>query len=197
MFKDDVETLYRRTKGSLVLRGLLGIAIGVFILARPLDGVAALALVIAWWALFDGISSIVHAVELRDAAPSWWVLLLGGAVSTLFGLAALWDYPVLSLSFAVVWTALWLSMAGVAGVWMAMAERAGGAPSWGWTLALGLLSLAAGVLAIAYPGVTLASLVGLIGGFALAGGILRLVAAARLRSFAQGLRRVVGTPARA
>jgi len=50
---DDLKRVYHRTWWALMLRGLLGLAVGVLIFVRPLDSVAALALVIAWWALFS------------------------------------------------------------------------------------------------------------------------------------------------
>src|SRR6266581_3346367 len=65
---------------ALLLRGLLSVAVGVFIFARPMDSVAAFALVIALWALFTGFTSIVHAFELRPMMKHWWVLLLSGLV---------------------------------------------------------------------------------------------------------------------
>ena len=51
---DEVKRMYRLTWWALMLRGLLSLAVGVFIFARPLDSVAAFALVIAFWALFLG-----------------------------------------------------------------------------------------------------------------------------------------------
>ena len=195
MVTDDIEGMYHRIKWSLVLRGLFGAAVGVFILARPVDSIAVFALVIAFWALIDGISGIVHAFELRAISSYWWVLLISGLVSVVFGVAALYLYPVLSLSFAVIWTAFWLITAGALSIYIAFQERRVGV-SWGWTLALGLLTLVAGILAVMYPGITLAGLIGVIGGFAIIGGIVRLVAAARLQSFEHRLGQAVRSPAR-
>ncbi len=73
-----------------MLRGLLAIAVVAFILWRPLDSIASLALVIALWALLVGIVQMVHALELRSVLPQWWVLLLTGFVSAAFGAAALY-----------------------------------------------------------------------------------------------------------
>jgi uncharacterized membrane protein HdeD (DUF308 family) len=123
-------------------------------------------------------------------------LLLTGFVSTLFGSAALYYYPALSLSFAVAWTALWLITGGALGVYIAMQERKAGV-SWGWTLTVGLLAIVAGVLAVMYPRITLTALIGVIGAFAIAGGIVRLVAASRLQSFEQRVHRAVEGAARA
>ncbi|HZI41823.1 MAG TPA: HdeD family acid-resistance protein [Gemmatimonadaceae bacterium] len=196
MNTDTLSGMYHRSKWSLVLRGVLGIAIGLFILFRPLDSVAALALVIALWALVDGIVNIVHAFDLRSIAPHWGMLLLSGIVSTLFGIAALYYYPGLSLSFAVVWTALWFIVIGAISTYIAVQERRADLP-WGWTLTFGLLTIVAGVLAFAYPSITLAGLVGVIAIFAILGGVVRLTAAWKLHSFEDQIERVVHKPARA
>ncbi len=50
----DLKSVYHRTWWALMLRGVLGLVVGIYILARPLDSVAAFALVIAFWALFAG-----------------------------------------------------------------------------------------------------------------------------------------------
>jgi uncharacterized membrane protein HdeD (DUF308 family) len=184
MVTEEIRGAYRRTKWALTIRGLFSIAIGVLVLARPMASVAAFALVIALWALIDGIVRIAHSFDLRSIAPHWWVLLVSGLVSVAFGSAALYYYPGLSLSFAVVWTALWLMFVGVLGTYVAIQERSFGV-SWGWTLTVGVLSIVAGVLALMYPGVTLAWLLGLVAAFAFIGGVVTLMAAWKLQSFEQ------------
>jgi len=143
MLKDEIKAAYTRGKWALVLRGLLGIALGVVILARPLESVAAFALVIAIWALVDGIVNVVHAFDLRAVTSYWWVMLLSGLVSFGFGAAALYYYPGLSLTFAVLWTAWWLMTAGALGIYLAVQERKADVP-WGGTMTLGVITLAVG-----------------------------------------------------
>jgi len=63
MLTDTLKQAYHRTWWALVIRGALALALGIFILARPFDSVAAFALVIAIWALVGGITEIVHAIE--------------------------------------------------------------------------------------------------------------------------------------
>lgn len=196
MITDDIVAAYNRGKWALIVRGLLGIALGVVIFTRPLASVAAFALVVALWALSDGIVSIVHAFDVRKVAPHWWVLLLTGLVSVAFGVTALYDYPVLSLTFAVVWTAWWLISAGVLAIYVAVQERKAEVP-WGWTLTFGIIALAAGVLAIMYPGITLATLMGTIATFGIVGGIAMLVGAGKMQSFQHDVKRDIGTPSHA
>jgi len=170
----------RRAWWSLFIRGLLALAVGILIIARPMESVAALALVIALWALMHGIVTIVHSFDLRPIARYWWLMLLSGIVSAGFGAAALYYYPGLSLTFAVVWTAWWLMLGGVAGISIAVQERRAGV-SWGWTMALGILGVVAAIAAFMSPPATLGALMGLISAFAIIAGVLLLVGAYRLR----------------
>jgi uncharacterized membrane protein HdeD (DUF308 family) len=177
----DLKKAFHRGWWALVIRALFSLAIGVLILAKPLDSIAVFALVIAYWALFSGFVAIVQAFELKAVFGHWWVMLLSGLVSVGFGIAALMYYPVLSLSFAVVWVAWWLMFTGILGIYGAMQERQIGA-HWGWTAAAGVLSVLASGFALLAPPATLAAIMALIAGFAIVSGIALLVGAFTLRS---------------
>ena len=99
---DDVRRVYQRTWWALLLRGLLSLTVGIFIFARPLDSIGVFALVIAFWALFSGLVHVAQAIELRPIVQHWWVLLLSGLVGVGFGIAALFYYPGLSLTFGIL-----------------------------------------------------------------------------------------------
>jgi uncharacterized membrane protein HdeD (DUF308 family) len=184
MAQNIIESTVNRAWWGIVLRGVVAIALGIFILARPLESVAAFALVIAIWALVDGLTNIVHAFELRPVLSQWWLMLLGGIISAVFGVAALYYYPGLSLSFAVVWTAWWLMLTGFVALYAAFLQRSAQLP-WGWTMAFGVASVAAGVYALIYQPATLAAIMGLISAFAIVGGILLLIGAVKLKSAQQ------------
>jgi hypothetical protein len=98
-----------------------------------------------------------------------------------FGIASLVYYPVLSLTFAVVWVAWWLMLTGVLGVYGAVQLKKLGLP-WGWTAAFGVLSVVAAGFALLAPPITLAAIMGLIGGFAVVSGIALIIGAFKLRS---------------
>lgn len=192
---NEIKNLYNRVKWGLVIRGLFGIALGIFIMARPLESVAVLALVIAIWALVDGIVNIAHAFELRAIVKHWWAPLLSGIIGVLFGVAALYYYPGLSLTFAVVWTAMWLITSGVIGAYVSAQERSLGL-SWGWTLVFSIICVVAGAYAVMRPGITLAGLISVIAAFGIVGGIALLVAAGRMQSVQTTFTRTAGTMAR-
>jgi len=195
MIAEELRDRYHHAKWALVLRGLLGIAIAVLIFIRPFDSVAALALVIALWALFDGIVRIVHAFELRSVMSDWWMLLIAGLIGVTFGIAALYFYPALSLSFVVVWTALWLFITGLLGEYVAVQERRA-AEAWGWTMTWGIIAIVAGVLALVYPVATLAWVMGVIAVYGLVGGIALLVGAVKMQTFEHHVGQMMHTAGR-
>jgi uncharacterized membrane protein HdeD (DUF308 family) len=195
MIASDIQRAYNQTKWALLLRGLLSLAVGIAILMRPMDSVLALALVIAFWSLFDGIVSIVRSFDLRGIVQHWWVMLLGGIVGVAFGVAALYYFPGLSLTFAVVWTSYWLTISGVIAAYVAWQERSAGL-SWGWTMAFAIIAIAAGVIAFMSPQATLATLLGVLAGFAIISGVFLLIAAFRMGSVQRDIRQSVPNTAR-
>jgi uncharacterized membrane protein HdeD (DUF308 family) len=182
----EIHNGYHRAKWALVVRGLLALALGLYIFARPLDSAATLALVVAVWALVDGLVMIVHAFDLRAIAAHWGVMLFSGIVSAAFGIAALDHYPGLSLTFIVIWTSFWLLAGGAFALFAAVQERRLGV-AWGMTMLFGAISIVAGILAIAYPGVTIAALMAVIATFGVVGGVTLLVTAIRLQNVERGL----------
>ena len=194
MLTDTLKKAFQRTWWALVIRGALAVTVGVLIFVKPLDSVAVFALVIAIWALANGITEIVYAIDLRAVFTSWWMLLLGGLVSAGFGVAAFYYYPALSLAFAVAWVSFWLSFSGIFGIAVAVQQKKLDLP-WGWTLTWGLICIAGGIAALVSPPATLVAIMGFMAGIAIISGITLLIAAFRLRSMASDIRNTVRQPA--
>src|ERR1051325_6907932 len=74
---------------SLVIRGLLGIAIGVFAFFWPAATLGALVLLFGFYASVDGVLSLVGAVRAVKAHERWTVLLLEGLAGILIGAVTL------------------------------------------------------------------------------------------------------------
>jgi uncharacterized membrane protein HdeD (DUF308 family) len=73
----------------LALIGALGIIVGVLTFIWP--GITALVLLvfIAAWSIILGIFQIIGAIRLRKEIDNEWMLILGGALSVLFGVVLL------------------------------------------------------------------------------------------------------------
>jgi uncharacterized membrane protein HdeD (DUF308 family) len=87
---------------AMLLEGIVGMLAGVAAFGWP--GLTALALlyIIAFWAILTGVLEIVAAVRLRRVIPNEWGLILGGALSVLFGVVLVVAPNTGAL--AVVWT---------------------------------------------------------------------------------------------
>ncbi|HUL81770.1 MAG TPA: HdeD family acid-resistance protein [Gammaproteobacteria bacterium] len=109
----------------LLLRGLLGIGIGILTFFEP--GITALVLLfyIAIWAIATGMLEIAAAIRLRREIQGEWLLILSGAVSVVFGvvlvarpgagaLAVLWLIGSFAFVFGVLLVALALRARGFA-----------------------------------------------------------------------------------
>jgi len=190
MITDTLKQAYRRSWWALVIRGALALVLGILILARPSDSVAALALVVAIWALIGGITEIVHAIDIKPVFSSWWALFLSGLISAAFGVAALYYYPSLSLAFVITWVSFWFALTGIMAITVAMQQRKAGLP-WGWVFTFGVVSLLASVAAWLSPPATLGAVIGLIAGFAIVSGVVLLIGAFKIKSMAHEVTQAV------
>ena len=112
-------------------------------------------------------------------ARSWWMLALQGLVAVLFGLLALL-WPGLTLLWLVALFAAYAIISGAVALYGAVTNRTMD-KGWWLILLLGLVSVAAGVLAIFYPDLTALALVLLMGVNALFTGALQIAVAIRVR----------------
>jgi uncharacterized membrane protein HdeD (DUF308 family) len=109
----------------------------------------------------------------------WWLLLLRGMVAILFGVI-LWVEPAISLGALVLLFGTYCLVDGLFAVWTAIAG-AKDHEHW-WVLLLGgLVGIGVGILTFMVPAITALALLFYIAIWAIATGVLEIVAAIRLR----------------
>src|SRR6516162_6004711 len=90
-----------------VLRGVVAILFGVLAFLRPGITLEVLVLLFAFWALFDGVFSLISSIGAAEAHEPWWPLVLIGLLGIAAGLVTLrWpQITALALLFVI---AFWL-----------------------------------------------------------------------------------------
>jgi uncharacterized membrane protein HdeD (DUF308 family) len=119
------------------------------------------------------------AVLLHALGRNWWVLLLRGLLSILFGVLAFVWPGITILTFVFLYGAYAL-VDGIFAIVAAIRGEGGAGPRW-WLAVVGLLGIAAGIFAFAMPGLTTVALLMLIAAWALVRGVFEIVGAIRLR----------------
>lgn len=122
--------------------------------------------------------------NISQLADRWWTLLIRGGAAVLFGVLT-FVAPGISLYSLVI---LWGAYAIVDGAFNLMSAYRGARAGrrWGWLTFEGIVSIAAGVLAFAWPGITALALLVVIAGWAVLTGIAQIATAVRLRKQIHG-----------
>jgi uncharacterized membrane protein HdeD (DUF308 family) len=135
----------------LLLRGLAAIAFGVIAFFWPAITLVALTYLWGAYALADGIIALGAAFGARgvDAGPRWW-LGLSGVVGILAGIIA-FAYTGMTALVLLTFIAVWAIIIGVLQLFAAVRMRDVLNNEW-WLILSGLISIAFGVVLIAWPG---------------------------------------------
>ena len=132
----------------LLVRGVIAILFGIVAIAWPVTTAIALALLWGFWALFDGVGSLVQAFQPESRGSRVWLVIMG-----LIALAAAF-FAIFSpavTAVALTWIlGIWLI---VRGVFEAIGAFSSSLLMPRWLLLLGAaLSLLLGVLFVSNPG---------------------------------------------
>lgn len=116
---------------------------------------------------------------LHALAKAWWLVLLRGLLSIVFGvLAFLW--PAITLFALVVLYGAFALVDGIVALIGAFTGRFKPMPTW-WLALVGLAGVAAGIVTFMWPGITAIVLVMFIGAWALVHGVFEIIGAIQLR----------------
>ena len=113
----------------LIFEGILGVVAGLIAFFWPGATALVLLYVIAFWAIFTGVFEIMAAISLRREIDNDWLMILGGALTVLFGvlLAVL---PGAGLLSPLTWLiGLYALIFGIASIVLAFRVRGHGTTS--------------------------------------------------------------------
>jgi uncharacterized membrane protein HdeD (DUF308 family) len=122
----------------------------------------------------DGIEQLASLLK-----RGWWLLVLRAVAAIAFGVLT-WIQPAISLAALVLLFGVYALADGLLGLWMALSGRKGN-DHWWLLLLASLVGIGVGLLTFAAPGITALALLFYIAVWAIATGVLQIVAALRLR----------------
>jgi uncharacterized membrane protein HdeD (DUF308 family) len=170
--------MFKSLSTSVIVRGILALAVGIIALAWPNVTVLALVIVFAVYAFIASGLEVVRAFSSAKAGPVFGHLLLGLADLTAGVVALAWPGPTALVLVLIVGT--WAIIAGL--VEIAAAFGAGQpAGSRAMFILGGLASAAFGVVLCARPGIGAITLALLFGLFNLIAGTWMLAGGTELR----------------
>jgi uncharacterized membrane protein HdeD (DUF308 family) len=165
---------------SVVLRGLLGIGIGIITFMSPVSTLTALVLLFGAYVFVDGVLAIMGAIRAARARDSWGVLLLEGVVGVATGfLAIVW--PAITAAVLAIVIAAWAIITGVLEISAAIRLRKHIRGEWMLGM-FGALSVIFGVLVAIAPLAGSIVMAMWVGAYAFVSGIVLTILGFRLRS---------------
>jgi uncharacterized membrane protein HdeD (DUF308 family) len=166
--------------GWVLFFGIVTVLAGLFTLVWPGRTIVVIAVLFGIQLIVAGIFRFVAAFATDDESGGTRVLLaLLGVLSFIVGLYALRHILITVAALALLLGIFWI-VNGVVETFTALSHR--GMRGRGWTIFMGLLSIAAGIVVLVYPGISLATLAIVLGFWLLVYGVMEIVLAFQLRS---------------
>ena len=164
---------------SALASGVLAVVLGVAIVAWPQISIAVAAIFFGAYLLLTGIWQVVFAFSLHVSAGGRVLLFISGAASLILAVLAFRH-----LNDAVLLMAIWIAIGfvfrGVATTVSAISDPT--LPGRSWNIFVGIISLIAGVVVLASPFTSLATLALVVGIWLIVIGVMEVVAAFSIRN---------------
>jgi uncharacterized membrane protein HdeD (DUF308 family) len=164
---------------SALVSGVLAVAVGVAVVAWPGISIAVAAIFFGAYLLVTGIQQVIFAFSLHVTAGGRVLLFISGAASLILAVLAfrhLYDAVLLM----AIWIAVGFVFRGVATSVSAISDPT--LPGRGWNIFVGIISLIAGVVVLASPFESMATLALVVGIWLIVIGLMEVVTAFGIRA---------------
>jgi len=162
----------------VLLTGILSAILGVMMLAWPGKTLVAAGILFGAYLLVSGISQVFHAFTLHISGGGRALLFISGAASLVLAVLAFRN-----LADSILLLAIWAEAAS------AISDE--DTPGRGWMIFLGVVTVLAGVIMLAFPFASLPTLLLVVGIWLIVVGILEIIAAFGIRKTGSEVRTVV------
>ena len=163
-----------------IINGLLFIATGIAIYARPAESYLGLSILFSLVMISTGFSQIFFSTANSSVLKGWGWILVSGILDLALGGFLLW-YPGLTMVTLPYFVGFWLILRAFNLMGTSFDLKNLGANGWGWFLFGGILMLVLGFLIIYYPAAGVVSIIAISGSAFIVGGFLNLYLAFQLK----------------
>lgn len=169
---------------ATLISGVLAIILGVLILVWPGITIMVAAVCFGVYLIITGIAQVIFAFSLDVTAGGRVLLFISGAASIILAVLCF-----RSLENSIVLLAIWIAIGfifrGVATTVSAISDR--DLPGRGWEIFFGIITLLAGIIVLAAPFESLATLAIVVGVWLIVLGVFEVISAFSIRSDAKKL----------
>ncbi|HPU13019.1 MAG TPA: HdeD family acid-resistance protein [Aeromicrobium sp.] len=172
--EDSISSFAKITFWFLLARGIVATVFGLLALFQPVSTFKVLLFIFGIFCLLDGVISIVAGFALRG--PQWGWIVFNGFIGIILGFIAM-RYPESAAVAIFLLIAAWALVSGLLHIFGSFGLKSEGDPGWYWTLISGLISVSLGVFFFAFPKTGLATVVLVLGIYALIYGVVLIFGA--------------------
>ena len=169
---------------SVLLSGLLSLVLGVMVLAWPAKTILVAAIFFGAYLLVTGIHQVFHAFTLHVSAGGRVMLFISGAAAIILAVLCFRSIQN-SILLLAIWIGIGFIFRGVATAVSAISDP--DTPGRGWEIFIGVISLIAGLVVMASPFESLATLTLVVGIWLIVIGVFELVASFGIRKASKNL----------
>ena len=181
----------KRSARYLAFAGVASIVFGIVVLVWPGISLVALTSLFGAFAFVYGTIAVAGGLNLLAHRSTDWVpFVVGGLVGIGIGVVTFFSPAITALTL-IYFIAMWAIITGVFEI-VAAIDMYGEVNGAIWIGVGGALSIVFGGIVAIWPGTGALAILWLIGFYAIAGGVARLIAAYRIHEFRSAAKSVVG-----
>ena len=189
MTNSSGQTLVPHLWKSVLLTGILSVVLGVMVLAWPNATLVVAAIFFGAYLLVTGISQVFHAFTLHISGGGRALLFISGAASLVLAVLCFRSIGD-SILLLAIWIGIGFIFRGVATAAAAISDP--GTPGRGWEIFIGIVTLIAGIIVLAYPFASLPTLIWVTGIWLVVIGVMEIIASFGIRKAGNEVLTAVG-----
>lgn len=172
-----------------LISGILFIAVGIAIFAKPAEGYVSLSILFSILMISTGFTQIFFSTANSGTLRGWGWILVSGIIDLALGTYLL-IYPVVTMATLPYFVGFWLIFRSFSIMGSAFDLRDLHISGWGWLLFGGILVLIGGFLIVYYPAAGVLSIIAVSGSAFLLGGITNIYFAFQLKDLGKDVQQI-------